>query len=67
MRIGLTSISSKYSTDVTDEWLHDESRIRIGKNILSNRLISINNLIDYDWLNLTEKTYKLKCKALLMA
>ena len=37
----------------------DKSRLRIGKTYIVNRLVCLNNLIDYDWLNLSFKTYKI--------
>ena len=41
----------------------DNSRLLIGKNTIVNRFKSLNNLIDYDWLNLSLDTFKLKCKS----
>ena len=40
----------------------DNSRIRIGKNSIVNRLSCLNGKIDYDWLNQSLNSYKLKCK-----
>ena len=34
----------------------------VGKNILLNRLCSINNITDKQWLNLGLDSYKIKCK-----
>ena len=42
--------------------LFDTSNIRIGKNILSNRLTIMNNEIEFDWLNKSLNSYKLICK-----
>ena len=42
----------------------DESRHRVGKNILINRLNILNGAIKYDWLNLSTEAFKLKRKAL---
>ena len=36
--------------------------IKVGKNIMMNRLTIINNKIDYKMMNLSKDTYKLKCK-----
>ena len=44
----------------------DNSRIKIGKNIVVNRLKLINGKIYYDWLNLSFESYKVKCKALFL-
>ena len=44
----------------------DNSRFKIGKNLLSNRLVIINNKIVSQWLNLSLDTYKLKCKSIFI-
>ena len=36
------------------------------KNILSNRLNALNNLVELDWLNLAFTTFKLKMKKLFL-
>ena len=46
--------------------INDYSNIRVGKNILMNRLRILNNEIDYSWLNLSFESYKIKCKGLFM-
>ena len=35
---------------------------KVGMNCLSNRLHSINNLIPLSWLNLSQDSFKIKCK-----
>ena len=40
----------------------DCSRIMIGKNNIVNRLNCVNNCIDYDWLNQSFESFKIKCK-----
>ena len=40
----------------------DKSRLKIGKNILVNRLLILNNDIPFDWLNLSLNSFKLKSK-----
>ena len=42
--------------------IFDNSRIRVGKNIMMNRLTITNNKIDNKMPNLSKDTYKLKCK-----
>ena len=42
--------------------LIDTSNLKIGKNIAVNRLMVINGLIEYDWLNLSINAYKIRCK-----
>ena len=44
----------------------DNSRFKIGKNLLSNRLLIINNKIESQWLNLSLVQYKLKCKSIFI-
>ena len=38
------------------------NNLRVGLNIWTNRLSLINGLIPLDWLNMSEFTYKVKCK-----
>ena len=38
------------------------SKYKIGNNILANRFIVLNGKIDFDCLNETFETYKIKCK-----
>ena len=47
--------------------IFDKSRIRVGRNILMNRLSIISDKINYDWLNLTRSSYKTKCKGLFLS
>ena len=44
-----------------------EVNLKVGKNVLMNRLTSINGLIEYDWLNLSRNSYKVKVKDLLLS
>ena len=46
--------------------INDYSNLKIGKNIMTNRLGILNNQIDYDWLNLSLTSFKLRCKALFL-
>ena len=46
--------------------INDYSTLRIGKNILANRLPTLNNQINLDWLNLSLNAYKLKVKDLFL-
>ena len=47
-----------------NDYVHivDHSRVRVGKNLLMNRLSLINDSINYERLNLLKDTYKIKCK-----
>ena len=44
----------------------NSQRYKIGSNSLCNRFKILNGLINFDWLNLSKDTYKLKCKALFL-
>ena len=46
--------------------IFDESNVRVGKNILTNRLTVINNQIEYDLLNKSLVSYKIACKRLFL-
>ncbi len=39
-----------------------QNRFRIGLNCIENRMRSLNNVIDKNWLELSIENYKLKCK-----
>ena len=43
----------------------DHSQTRVEKNIIVNRLCTINGLIEFDWLNLSFESYKFICKSLI--
>ena len=40
----------------------DISRMRVGKNVLANRLTLLNDKILLEWLNLSYDQFKIKCK-----
>ena len=44
----------------------DKFKLKIGKNFIVNRLNCLNNLIDYDWLNLSFNSFKIRCKEKLL-
>ena len=44
----------------------DVSRMKVGRNILVNRLNTLNGKIKYNWLNLTYDSFKIQCKQLLL-
>ena len=46
--------------------IYDCSSIRVGKNIIANRMPILNNLINLDWLNLSLIAFKLKVKELFL-
>ena len=44
----------------------DKSTIRVGKNMLVNRLTILNDQIKHVWMNYSIDTYKVKCKNLFL-
>ena len=44
----------------------DRSKLKIGKNIMLNRLLILNRQIDFDWLNLSLNSFKMKIKRLFI-
>ena len=42
----------------------ETSKLKIGKNIIMNRLSILSRLIKYDWLNLSLNSFKIKVKDL---
>ena len=39
---------------------------KVGQNLMVNRFRQLNNKIDYDWLNESFNSYKIKCKKLFL-
>ena len=39
-----------------------QNHLKVGLNCIENRMRSITNVIDKEWLNMSEKDYKLQCK-----
>ena len=46
--------------------LYDVSRLKVGKNLMINRLSTLNGQIKFDWLNLGLNSFKIKMKELFM-
>ena len=40
----------------------DNSRLKIGKNLLLNRMTILNNELNYDLMNVSYNSFKVKCK-----
>ena len=47
--------------------INDFSNVKVGKNILCNRLTCLNGEIKLDWLNLSLVVFKLKAKSIFLA
>ena len=46
--------------------INDFSRLKVGKNILCNRLTVLNNQVKLSWLNLSLTSFKLKVKSIFL-
>ena len=46
--------------------INDVSRLKVGKNILCNRLTVLNNQVNFNWLNLSLISFKLKVKSIFL-
>ena len=66
MMTGWTFVQQNFNARLNSVQINDMSNLRIGKNVLSNRLGILNNEINYEWLNLTLTGFKLKCKNLYL-
>ena len=40
---------------------------KVGRNILTNRFLPLNNKIEFSWFNESFETFKVKCKLLLLS
>ena len=56
------NFNQSFNNRCTKFRVFDVSSLKVGKNILSNRLALINNEIEYDWLNKSLNSYKVLCK-----
>ena len=45
----------------------ENSRLKVGTNLLVNRMTCINGLINHDWMNPSLNSYKVKCKAIFLS
>ena len=60
------NMQQNFNGRVENVQIIDISRMRVGKNVLTNRLSVINNKIEYKWLNLSKDAFKIKCKDLFL-
>ena len=47
--------------------INKSCRLKVGMNALSNRFNYLNEKIDLNWLNLSYKSFKIKCKRLFLS
>ena len=45
----------------------ENSRLKVGRNLLVNKIRCINGLINKDWMNLSLNSYKAKCKDIFLS
>ena len=57
------NFQQNFNERVEGVMIFETSILKIGKNLVTNRLKIINGLIDFGWLNLNINTFKLKCKS----
>ena len=58
--------NQNFNNRATTVKFFDTSTYKIGKNLLANRFKILNNEIQYDWLNMSLESFKIKCKCLFM-
>ena len=46
--------------------LINASNYKVGRNLLVNRFLNLNNKINFTWFNDSFNTFKVKCKQLLL-
>ena len=49
-----------------DVHITENSRLKIGRNLMINRLKILNGQINYDWLNESLNLFKISCKAIFL-
>ena len=61
-------MNEQQNFNARNEYFHinDASRIKVGKNIMCNRLPCLNGVIKLDWLNLSSTAFKLKAKSIYL-
>ena len=58
------NLQQNFNARNTKIQIYNVSNYKVGQNLLVNRFKSLNNTIDYDWLNESFNCFKLKCKGL---
>ena len=62
----LLNLNQIFTSRQTNFSISKSNATKVGQNILSNRLSSINGLIPLTWLNSSLNTFKFHCKRLLV-
>ena len=61
------NVQQNFNDRMTNVHIVDNSNTKVGKNLLVNRLVLINDKIKFDWLNLSLDGFKLKCKNIFLS
>ena len=61
-------MNEQQNFNARNEYFHinDASRLKVGRNIMCNRLQCLNGDIKLDWLNLSLTVFKLKAKSVYL-
>ena len=63
----MTGFHSTYNNGRNEHFqIFNVSNYKVGRNLMVNRFLPLNNKIDYSWLNGSFESYKIKCKNLLL-
>ena len=57
------NFQQNFNEKIENVQIFDTSKLRVFKNILTNRLCILNSKINYKWLNLSLDSFKVKCKS----
>ena len=60
------NVQQNFNARCDTSHINDYSKLKVGKNILCNRLTSLNKLVKLDWLNLSLTAFKLKAKNIFL-
>ena len=61
------NLQQNFNSRLLSVQINDFSNLKIGKNILMNKMGVLNNEINYSWLNLSLTSFKLKCKEIFLS
>ena len=64
MNINFNSINNFRQTKFA---INKTNNLKVGMNVLSNRLWCLNGIIDLNWLNSSFETFKIKCKQWILS
>ena len=59
-------LSSAFNIVNVNLLIFNKSNYKIRRNLLVHRFKTLNNKIDYSWLNDSFESFKIKCKTLLL-